>query len=290
VQAECEGSIKFKSREEKPVKIALTATQSEGPGAPILIRGSASDAFALASQLGYDGVELHVHRPSQINRDEVKKLADTHGLGIPTLGTGMAATQEGLTFSDPDPEVRRRAVIRIKEHIALAAHLDSAVTIGSINGRLGNDPEKRSLRRDEALDCLRECSKAAAEAGVTILLEPLNRYECDYLNTQEEGVGVIRQIGMPSLKLLADTFHMNIEEADITASLRTAGSELRHVHLADSNRHAPGYGHLDVRGVLRVLREIGYEGYLSFEVLPVPTFRQAAEDAIHTVREILSKL
>jgi sugar phosphate isomerase/epimerase len=254
------------------------------------MRGSANDAFALASKLGYDGVELHIHHPHKINRDEVKKLADTYGLGIPTLGTGMAATQEGLTLSDPDPEIRRRAVIRVKEHITLAAHLNSAVTIGSMNGRLGNDPQKRPIHREAALDCLRECSKAATEAGVTILLEPLNRYECDYLNTLEEGVGVIRQVGTPSLKLLTDTFHMNIEETDITASLRTAGPELGHVHLADSNRQAPGHGHLDVRGVLRVLQEMEYQGYLSFEVLPLPTFRQAAEDAIRTVREILSKL
>ncbi len=272
------------------MKIALTATQSEVPGGPIIMQGSTKDAFALASQLGYDGIELHIHRPSQINRDEVKRLADKYGLGIPTLGTGMAATQEGLTFADPDPEIRRRAVTRIKEHIALAAHLNSAVTIGSINGRLGNDPQKRPILREAVLDCLKKCSSAAAEAGVTILLEPLNRYECDYLNTLEEGVRVISQIGMPSLKLLADTFHMNIEEADITASLRRVGPELRHVHLADTNRQAPGYGHLDVRGVLWVLRDMGYQGYLSFEVLPLPTFRQAAEGAIHTVREILSKL
>ncbi|NIS61998.1 MAG: TIM barrel protein, partial [Proteobacteria bacterium] len=198
------------------------------------MQGSTKDAFALASQLGYDGIELHIHRPSQINRDEVKRLADKYGLGIPTLGTGMAATQEGLTFADPDPEIRRRAVTRIKEHIALAAHLNSAVTIGSINGRLGNDPQKRPILREAVLDCLKKCSSAAAEAGVTILLEPLNRYECDYLNTLEEGVRVISQIGMPSLKLLADTFHMNIEEADITASLRRVGPELRHVHLADT--------------------------------------------------------
>jgi sugar phosphate isomerase/epimerase len=89
---------------------------------------------------------------------------------------------------------------------------------------------------------------------------------------------------------LADTFHMNIEEAHITASLRTAGSELGHVHLADSNRQAPGYGHLDVHNVLGVLQEMGYRGYLSFEILPLPTFRQAAEDAIRTVKKILSKL
>ncbi len=162
------------------------------------------------------------------------------------------------------------------------------MTIGSVNGRLGIDAEQRPIRREAALDCLHECSKAAAQAGVTILLEPINRYECDYLNTLEQGVSVLKQIGVPSLKLLADTFHMNIEEGDMLASLRRAGPELGHVHLADSNRQAPGYGHLDIRGVLHVLREIGYQGYVSFEVLPLPDFRRAAEDAIRTVREMLS--
>jgi sugar phosphate isomerase/epimerase len=140
------------------------------------------------------------------------------------------------------------------------------------------------------MECLRECTRAAAEEGVTILLEPLNRYERDYLNTVEEGVRVIRKVDVPNLKLLADTFHMNIEEANITASLRTAGKALGHVHLVDSNRQAPGYGHLDFRDVLRVLRDVGYAGYLSFEILPLPTFRQAAEDAIRTVRENLATL
>ena len=109
------------------MKISLTATHAEVPGAPIIFRGAARDAFALASYLGYDGVELHIGHPDRINRDEVKKLVEEFGLGIPTLGTGMAATEEGLTFSDPDPGVRHRTVTRVQEFILLARHLDSAV-------------------------------------------------------------------------------------------------------------------------------------------------------------------
>lgn len=272
------------------MKLSLTATPSVSRFAPILLRGEVTDAFALAAELGYDGVELHLRQPSDIDPTAINNLTTHYGLGIPTLGTGMAAGEDGLTFADPDSEIRRQAVERVKEHIALAAYLDSAVTIGLLSGRLGNDAQQRPIRREAAMACLEECCQVAAEAGVTILLEPLNRYECDYLNTAEEALSVINRIGQANLKLLADTFHMNIEEVDVVASLRQIGPNLGHVHLVDSNRRAPGHGHLDVRGVLKALRDTSYQGYLSFEVLPLPNSRQATEDAIRTVRGVLSGL
>jgi len=272
------------------MKTALTVTPSEARFAPILLRGEIADAFVLAAELDYDGVELHLRQLSDIDRAATCKLVADYGMGVPTLGTGMAAGEDGLTFADPDPEIRRRAVERVSEHIDLAADLDSAVTIGSLSGQLGSDMQQRPVRRAAALACLEKCCQIAAAVGVTILLEPINRYECDYMNTVEDALGVIKQIGAPNLKLLADTFHMNIEEADIAASLRRAGPNLGHVHLADSNRQAPSHGHLDVRGVLQALGDINYQEYLSFEVLPLPNPRQAAEDAIRTVRNILSDL
>lgn len=272
------------------MKLAVTATPSQARFAPILLQGKIADAFALAAELGYNGIELHLRQPHDIDQIAVKKLASNYGLDIPTLGTGMAAGEDGLTFADPNSEIRRQAVARVKEHIALAAHLRSAVTIGLLSGQVGNNKQQRPIRRAAALSCLEECCRAAAGVGVTILLEPLNRYECDYLNTVEETLCVIRQIDVPNLKLLADTFHMNIEEVDIIASLRLAGPNLGHLHLVDSNRQAPGHGHLDIKGVLQVLRDISYQGYLSFEILPLPNPQQAAEDAIHTVRDILSDL
>lgn len=272
------------------MKVSLTATPSRKQSGPILFWGSVARAFSLAAQLGYDGVELHLRHPDEIDRGEVKNLTVEYSLGIPTLGTGMAAGEEGLTFADLNPDIRRRAVDRVKGQIDLAAHLGSAVTIGSLSGRLGGTPEQRPTRREAALACLKECCHTAALAGVTIFLEPLNRYECDYLNKLEEGLAVIRQIGMSNVKLLADTFHMNIEEVDIGASLRRAGPDLGHVHLCDSNRQAPGNGHLNFRDVLEALRDIEYQGYVSFEVLPLPNSRKAAQGAIRYVKGILSSL
>jgi sugar phosphate isomerase/epimerase len=153
-------------------------------------------------------------------------------------------------------------------------------------GRVGDDPKERTTRHSAALDCLEACCKAATKEGVTLLVEPLNRYESDYLNTVQDALDIMKQVESPNLKLLADTFHMNIEEVDIAASLRKAGSKLGLIHLADSNRQAPGYGHLDFRGVIKTLQDIHYQGYLSFEVLPVPDPEKAAEQAIRYVKEI----
>jgi sugar phosphate isomerase/epimerase len=272
---------------------AQNAGRSTGPSpgrlAPILLRTPPAEAFALAAELGYDGVELHLRRPGDIDRVAVKKLAADYRLDIPMIGTGMAV-EEGLTFSDLSPDVRRRAVMRIREHIELARFLGSMPVIGSIKGTLGNDPLTRPTRLAFIVDCIRECAEAAAAASVILLVEAINRYETDYLNTVEQALGLIHDIGLPNLKLLVDTFHMNIEEVDIAVSVRQAGSTIGHVHLADSNRQVPGHGHLDLLSVLQALQDVHYQGYLSLECLPLPDPRQAAEDGIRTVKPLLSRL
>lgn len=262
------------------MKIALTATPSPAPGAPFILRGSAADAFETAEKMGYDGVELHILHAADVDREEVKKLCIDNNMGVPTLGTGMAVGIDGLSFTDPDAEIRRRAVERVNEHTDLAAYLGSAVTIGFIAGKTGKDPK----RREYGIECLASVCKYAQPLGVTILIEPLNRYESDYINTTEDGLAVIEEIGAPNLKLLSDTFHMNIEEASIPASIRKAGKHVGHVHLADTNRQAPGHGHLQIEEILEALKEIGYDKYISFEVLPLPDPMTAAEDAIRRIK------
>lgn len=271
------------------MKLALTATPSEAQFAPLLWRGPIAEAFALARELGYDGVEIHPRYAADIDAVAVIALQEKYSLGIPTLGTGMIAGEDGLTFSDPDPDVRRRAIARVGEHIRLAARVGSAVTIGLVRGRLGRGHD-RSVRRAAMVECVGECCRVAAEQNVTVFLEPLNRYEADDLLTLDQGADVIREVGAPNLKLLADTFHMNIEERDLAASLRRHAALLGHVHLVDSNREVPGHGHTDIGSVLRALLDVRYQGYLCFEVLPLPDSRQAAIDGIRTVGQILNSL
>jgi sugar phosphate isomerase/epimerase len=241
------------------VKIALTAMPGAAQFAPILLQGDIADAFRTASKLGCDGVELHLRRAEDVDLPELKGLMTRYALGVPTLGTGMAAGRDRLTFSDADPDVRQSAVERVCGHVKLAAEIGSAVTIGLVSGKLGaclGEPRHRA--RGKALDCLAEVCRCAGPLGVEVLLEPLNRYECDYINTLADGVAIANEIGAQNLLLLADTFHMNIEEVDLEAGLAAAGARLGHVHLADTNRQAPGRGHLNVGSILRTLDRLGY--------------------------------
>jgi sugar phosphate isomerase/epimerase len=270
------------------MKIAITAARDAGSQAPILFSGGMGDAFALAAELGYDGVEIHLQHPQEIDRNAVGELARRHGLGVPTLGTGMAAGREGLVFSDSDPAIRAQAVQRIRSQIDLASFLHAGVTIGLIYGRLGSDPAKKEEKREAAVECLKECCRHAEHRGVTLFLEAINRYEMDQLVTLDEAIECLHQVGSGSLKLLADTFHMNIEEVDLPETLRRAAGLLGHVHLSDSNRQVPGHGHLDMKAVLGALRDIRFEGYLSFEVFPLPDPVSAARDGIAHVRHLLA--
>jgi sugar phosphate isomerase/epimerase len=271
------------------MKLTATATPSEARFAPILLRGPISESFARVSRYGYDGIEIHLRHPHDVKWDEVVELINRHALPVTTLGTGMAAGMDGLTFSDPSTGIRSQAVERVKRHIELAGRLGSAVTIGLLNGNLGDNISEAAKRREKHLACLEECCFSAADAGVSLLLEPLNRYECDWLNTTEDALSLIERLGAPNLKYLADTSHMNIEEQDIVASIQNAGSALGYVHLVDSNRCGPGQGHLPFREILNMLAEIGYDGYLSFECLPKPDVDRVLQDSLSYVNKLLLK-
>ena len=270
------------------MKLVTTATPNEVNLAPILLRGPISEAFALASQYGFDGIEVHLRDPHDVDWEEMVELSRRYSLPVTTLGTGMAAGMDGLTFTDPEAGVRIRAVERIKEHIRLAARVGSAVTIGVLNGRLGSNLEQAAQGREYHLACLKECCHAAADAGVSLLLEPLNRYECDWLNTTADALSIIAQLGFANLKYLADTFHMNIEEENIAASVRRAGSVLGYIHLVDSNRCGPGQGHLPFGEVLNALIDVGYDGYLSLECLPKPDAESAIKESLRYIKELLA--
>jgi sugar phosphate isomerase/epimerase len=272
------------------MRIAITATPSAPGAGPLLLWGDLPGAFRQAAEAGCQGVEIHCRTAADLDLAVVKRLMADYGLGVPTLGTGMAAA-DGLSFCDPRPEVRAQTVERVRGHIEFAAEIGSAVTIGILSGKLGPGPAAERLRcRALALESLAEVCGLAASRGVTILLEPLNRYECDYINTLADVMNIAATIGAPNLKLLADTFHMNIEEADLAASLKTAKNLLGHVHLADSNRQALGHGHLNGAEVLCALAEIGYQGCISFEVLPLPDAATAIRDGLAAVRAAAATL
>ena len=269
-----------------------TAIVISTPGAKfeaVAIKGAISDGMKKMAELGYDGVELAVRDPVMVNPEEIMKLAAELGLGIPALGTGQAYGEEGLSFTNPDENIRRRATERIMAQIELAKKLGAMILIGLIRGTVveGVSKEQAMAWLEEALS---ECARFGVEKNVSLLLEPLNRYETNLLNTISEAVAVLEKIGATSLGLLIDTFHMNIEEASMEGGIREASDFVRHVHVADSNRWAPGAGHIDFHSIVKTLGEIGYEGYISVEAMPKPSAEELAVASLKHLRKVLAEV
>jgi sugar phosphate isomerase/epimerase len=163
--------------------------------------------------------------------------------------------------------------------IDLAATLNAMVNLGRVRGRLDLLPPA-AQGWEVAVHRLRRLAEYAAKQGVRITLEPLNRYEADFILNTAEGMRFITDVGADNLGLMLDLFHMNIEEAGIEDALRLAGSSLWHVHIADSNRRYPGSGHLDFTGPFAALQSMGYRGFVSAELLPLPDADTAAQKTI----------
>lgn len=242
------------------------------PGAKfsaLAVKENFKDSLKKVAELGYDAVELAIRDPRIIDLSEIKNLLKQYHLTVPAIGTGQAYGEEGLSFTDPDPEIRKKAVERIKDQMNLATELGEAqVIIGLIRGMVkpgmdGDQAEKNFIQ------CISECIEH--KPRVTLTVEPLNRYETNLYNDTLSTKGIIDRLGRPNLKMLVDTFHMNIEEPDMVASILHVRDYISHVHFADSNRWAPGCGHIDFKEILKTLREIGYQGAISAEILPKPT-------------------
>jgi sugar phosphate isomerase/epimerase len=267
------------------MKLAAATTTSEPPLPVSLLSGSLPAKAVRAAELGYRGLELLVLDPDRESAEKVKQELAACNLEVAALGTGAQLFTGKLSLIAADAAGERAAFARLEKLIRFAAACGtSLVTLGSFRGRLawGGEGARRRLE-----DILRRAADQAAGQGVKIALEPLNRYETDWISTTAEGKELIRRLDHPALGLLLDTFHMNIEDPDIGAAVRLAGEDLFHVHLGDSNRLSPGQGHFDFAGFLQALRETGYRGWLSAELLALPDPDTAARRTAAAMRPLL---
>ena len=242
------------------------------PGAKfsaLAIKENFRDSIRRVAELGYDAVELHIRNPLEVDVGEIRDLLNRYRLPVPTIGTGQAYGEEGLSFADPNPAIRQRAVQRIKDQTDLASNLGiPRVTIGLVRGTVMVGEEK-DRTEDRVIECMVKCLEH--NPAITLILEPLNRYETSLYNDTASAKDLIDRIGKPNLKMLVDTFHMNIEEPDMSESILRVKDYISHVHFADSNRWPPGCGHINFKKIVSALRKIKYRGAIAAEVLPKPT-------------------
>ncbi len=250
--------------------LKLGAMEHWFDGEPVVPGKTLAERLANLESWGYQGVQLG---------------ALTRGMSVPEIKQAFAQTSVRLLIHGrraqllaSDPATRQLAVEEISQGLREAAELDA---VGAIvvpirvqpdvapppPPSFGSRPMKTviDLEHELLIEGLSRIAPVAEEVGKPVILEPLNRYETHLLRTVGQAAEICRAVGSPGIKLMADFFHMNIEEADMGRAIEEVADCLAYVHLADSNRYQPGAGHLDFRPVLAALKRIGYDGYMTLE-------------------------
>jgi RpiB/LacA/LacB family sugar-phosphate isomerase len=261
-------SVPFSPLDDVRFSVALSPRRSSF--GPLLFMGQFEKGLAAAAEAGFDMVELSLLTPQDIASDELSTLLERHNLGVSAVATGQSCIHEGLCLASPDVQAREATVERLKQHVAFAARFNAPVIIGGIRGRFSGSPDDFAMQRRNSISAVQDCARYAAEQGTHLLVETINRYETNFLNNTLEGLAYLDEVGEPNVKLLLDTFHMNIEEISIPAAIELAGARLGYIHFADSNRRAPGQGHTNFSDVVAALGRIGFTGVISAEILPIP--------------------
>jgi sugar phosphate isomerase/epimerase len=255
----------------------------EARGGPFVFHCDLVNGCSRAALHGFDGVEIFARSADTVDALELERQLAAYRLSVAAFGTGAGWLIRKLSLTAADEAIRYEARLFVGAIVKLAGCFGAPVIIGSMQGRCADGQD-----REQALEWLRaglnELGEIAAAQQVLLLLEPLNRYETNLFNRINQTVEFLQTLATRNVRILADLFHMNIEEPDILAALRDASHCIGHVHLADSNRQAMGFGHTDPGPVLGALREIGYTGYLSAEVFPLPTEDEAARQTISAFR------
>ena len=258
----------------------------EARGGPFVYWDDLAAGCCEAAARGFDAVEVFPPSADAVNPDELRTLLDDNGLSLAAVGTGAGWVKHKLSLTSPDAVTRDRAIAFVRSIMDLAAKFDAPAIIGSMQGKWGEGVTKPEALRYLG-HALFKLDTHATDLGTTLLYEPLNRYETNLINTLGDAVTLLTGIGVANVKILADLYHMNIEETNLADAIRSAGPHIGHVHFADSNRRAAGLGHTDFLPIMAALVEIGYAGYLSAEILPLPDSDAAARQTMDMFRRIV---
>jgi sugar phosphate isomerase/epimerase len=270
------------------LKLAVAVADKEAPPAAFVVWRGFEESIAKAAALGYHGVELALKHAEEIDPDTLQSWLSKHDMEVSCISTGQVFATLGLYFTHPDPAMRRQVVELFKGLVELAKDFGQLINVGRTRGFVGKG-QSRAEAEQLFIETSQEICDFAAEKGVTIIIEPVNRYEINFVNNLDEGAELLAKVGRDNLGLMPDVFHMNIEDAQIGESLIKHAELVKYIHFADSNRWAPGWGHLDFGEVFDSLRQADFDGWSSIEILPVPDPDSAARQAAETILPMLAK-
>lgn len=268
------------------MKLSVVIAGEDAPESAFVVWRGFKNSMDKARRFGYQGVELALGCAQDVDTGALDRELAAHDLRVSCISTGLTFARMGLYMTHPDP-VKRAEIVRVfRDLVLLAERHGGLINVGRARGFVSAD-QTRGEAEALFLGCMGEILPFAAQHGVTVLIEPINRYESNFLNNVDEACALLARLPFENVGVMADVFHMNIEDDRIGASLRRNAKRVKYVHIADSNRRAPGQGHTDFDEILDALTESGYDGWLSAEVLPGA---DADGTALRTARYMRSRL
>jgi sugar phosphate isomerase/epimerase len=270
------------------MKLAVAVASRDAPDDAFVVWRGFEESFRKAKEYGYHGVELALKSADDVNVGNLERWLSKYDLEVSCISTGQVFAVLDLYFTHPDADRRRELISVFTGLIRLARDFGRMVNVGRARGFFS---PKQSRDEVESLfiETTERLCEVAEPEGVTIIIEPVNRYEINFVNSVEDGAEILSRIKSRNVGLMPDVFHMNIEDAHIGESLARYGQFVKYIHFADSNRWAPGQGHLDFDEVFDGLKRGHFDGWGSIEIIPKPDPDTAARQAAETILPMIAR-
>ena len=213
-------------------------------------------------EFGFSGIELNMAHPDRIDLADVRKFLQAFDLQLTMFASGLTAKTHGLSLSARDPEIRQRSVEKCREMIDFVAGSGAGIIIGFLKGEA---VQEKQLAKTHFAESLVQLNPHIAEKQVPVLVEATNRYESSVSNSLADAVELIKDFHNSYLRILPDTFHINIEEADEFGALAKYADYYDSLHISDNNRYFPGLGAINFGELIQFLQARNYQGRLAIE-------------------------
>ncbi len=270
------------------MKLSVAVAGADAPPSAFVVWRGFEESIRKAADFGYHGIELALKEAGDVDPAKLDRMLAARGLQASCISTGQVFAVLGLYFTHPDPSARDRVLEVFRGLIDLAQDHGRLINVGRARG-FYQDAQTPEQTEQLFIDMARRICDLGAPKGVTLMIEPVNRYELNFVNSVDDAAKLLARVERKNVGIMPDVFHMNIEDAHVGDSLFRNAKWVSYIHFADSNRLAPGQGHLDFDDVFTGLRKAKWDGWVSIEILPKPNPDTAARQAAEHVLPMIAR-
>jgi len=218
------------------------------------------------AKMGFNHIEIPIDDPKTLDFKKCREIINKAGITSISCCVAMGPDRDLI---DPDPKVRQNGVDYVKASIDGLAVLGGRNLVGPFYSAVGRTWQQSAEEREHDMqilvEILRDLADYAGKKGIALGLEPLNRFETSFITTADQAIELVDRVNHPALKIMLDTFHMNIEENSMGDAIRKVGPRLLQVHSNENNRGTPGAGHVPWKEVAQALKDIKFDGVMVIE-------------------------